>query len=114
MLDLDADGIVIGTPHHTHFELARQALTAGVHVLVEKPMVLTPADARELVAPARDRSLLLQVGYTFPFNPHVQVLRDSIREGTLVDLQLVSALYPTPAAPLYVAVTRHQLDKDAA
>ena len=114
LLDLDPDGIVIATPHHTHFELARQALTAGVHVLVEKPMVLTPAHARELVTLARDRSLHLQVGYTFPFNPHVRLLRDSIREGALGDLQLVSALFATAAAALYVAETGQPIEREGA
>jgi predicted dehydrogenase len=114
LLALEPDGIVIATPHNTHFELARQALRAGAHVLVEKPMVLTPAHARELVALARDRSLHLQVGYTFPFNPHVRVLRDSIRDGALGDLQLVSALFATAAAALYVAETGRPIVREGA
>jgi predicted dehydrogenase len=114
LLALDPDGIVIATPHDTHFELARQALRGGVHVLVEKPMVLTPAHARELVDRARDQSLHLQVGYTFPFNPHVRLLRDSIREGALGDLQLVSALFATAAAALYVAETGQPIARDGA
>jgi predicted dehydrogenase len=114
LLALDPDGIVIATPHDTHFGLARQALSAGVHVLVEKPMVLTPAHARELVNLARDQSLHLQVGYTFPFNPHVRLLRDSIREGALGELQLVSALFATAAAALYVAETGQPIARDGA
>src|SRR5258708_31116382 len=77
-------------------------------------MVLTPADARELVTLARDRSLHLQVGEMFPFNPHVRLLRDSIREGALGDLQLVSALFATAAAALYVAETGQPIEREGA
>src|SRR5260370_13324292 len=75
LLDLDPDGIGIATPHHTHFELARPALRAGVHSLVEKPMILTPAHPRERVTLAGYRTLSLQVGSTLPFNPHDSLLR---------------------------------------
>ena len=43
------DGVVIAVPHAYHYEIARDALDAGVHVLVEKPMVLTAAHAWDLV-----------------------------------------------------------------
>ncbi len=57
------DAIVIATPASTHAALARQALEAGKHVLVEKPLALSGAEARDLAALALDLDLVLQVGH---------------------------------------------------
>ena len=46
----ELDGVIVATPHSTHYEIARAGIAHGAHVLVEKPMVLDPADARQ---PAR-------------------------------------------------------------
>ena len=61
------DGVVIAVPHTYHYEIARDALDAGVHVLVEKPMVLTSAHAWDLVRRAEEKGLELMVGTTFQF-----------------------------------------------
>ncbi len=57
------DAIVIATPASTHANLARQALAAGKHVLVEKPLALRGAEARDLAKLALERNLILQVGH---------------------------------------------------
>ena len=57
------DAIVVATPASTHFAVARAALSAGVHVLVEKPIALSLADADALIALADVRGLVLQVGH---------------------------------------------------
>ena len=57
------DAIVIATPASTHAMLARQALAAGKHVLVEKPLALRGAEARDLAKLALERNLILQVGH---------------------------------------------------
>lgn len=62
MVDL-CDAIVIATPASTHAELALRALEAGKHVLVEKPLALSGAEARELARIALERDLILQVGH---------------------------------------------------
>lgn len=54
----DVECIVIATPNDTHFELAQKALAAGKHVVVDKPVTLTAADARTLAKLARERGLL--------------------------------------------------------
>ena len=61
----NVDAVVIATPVATHFELARTALLHGKHVLVEKPLTASVAEAEELVALARRQNRILMVGHTF-------------------------------------------------
>jgi len=63
------DAAIIATPTRFHYEVAADLLRQGVHVLVEKPITPSVADARELVALATERSLALQVGHVERFNP---------------------------------------------
>ena len=64
----EVDAVSIATPTVTHFEYARKALLAGVHVFVEKPIAATVAEAEELVCTAEERNLVLQVGHIERFN----------------------------------------------
>ena len=79
----DVDCVVIATPVRTHFALARQALLSGKHVLVEKPLTASVAEAEELVALAERRGLTLMVGHTFEYSPAVNQLRSLVREGQM-------------------------------
>ncbi|MCL4879040.1 MAG: Gfo/Idh/MocA family oxidoreductase [Anaerolineae bacterium] len=79
----DIDGVIIATPAHTHFEITQQALEAGKHVLVEKPLALTSNDARELIALAESQHCILMVGHVFEYNPSVHKLRDLVKSGEL-------------------------------
>lgn len=79
----DVDGVVIATPVLSHYELAKQALVRGKHVLVEKPLTASAAQAEELVALARARGLTLMVGHTFEYSPAVNELRKMIQAGEL-------------------------------
>ena len=64
-----ADAFSIDTPTNTHFEIARDLLAQGKHVLVEKPMTETSAQAAELVDLAHRHGAVLQVGHVERFNP---------------------------------------------
>ena len=66
------DAAVIAAPTSLHHRIARDFLQAGVHVLVEKPICATRAEADDLVAIARRRQLVLQVGHVERFNPALQ------------------------------------------
>src|SRR5262249_2631060 len=77
------DAVVIATPTASHFELAMQALQAGKHVLVEKPMAATVEQAGHLVAEAERRGLTLMVDHTFVYTPAVRCIRDLIARGDL-------------------------------
>ncbi len=79
----DIDAVYIATPLQTHFDLARLALLAGKHVLVEKPLTATSAQAKELIALAAERNLVLMVGHTFEYSPEVEHLQRLVTTGEL-------------------------------
>ena len=80
------DGIVIATPISTHFELAKACISQGKHVLVEKPMTTTVADARELIHLAQQMGRVLMVDHTFIYSGAVRKLRDIIDSGDLGEI----------------------------
>ena len=77
------DAVIIATPPRTHVELAIKALRCGKHVLTEKPLATSVAEARLLVDEARRSELVLMVGHTFEFNPAVRELKQRIGRGEL-------------------------------
>ena len=85
----DVDAIVIATPATTHAELAGAALSAGKHILIEKPLATSAADARRLCRLAEENGLVLMVGHTFLYNLAVRHLKDRIDAGDLGDLYYV-------------------------
>jgi predicted dehydrogenase len=89
----ELDGLVIATPHATHYAIASDALAAGLHLLVEKPLTVQGADARELHARARTAGLHLLVGHTYHFQPSSRAVRAALLEGAVGELRLVSCLF---------------------
>jgi predicted dehydrogenase len=83
LLASDLDAIAIATPVNTHYPLAKEALFAGKHLFVEKPITSNAAQADELVALAADQGLTLMVGHTFVYNPAVQAVREIIQSNQL-------------------------------
>jgi predicted dehydrogenase len=77
------DGVVVATPPGTHGTVACAAIEAGCHVLVEKPIATSVAEAEAIVDGAECRGLVLMSGHTFEYNPAVWKLRDLIRGGDL-------------------------------
>lgn len=86
---LDAVGIF--TPHTLHFPQALASLQAGAHVLLEKPMVCTTAEAEALVAAAREKRKVLAVAYQMRLIPIFRRLRQVIQSGQLGTLRAVAA-----------------------
>jgi predicted dehydrogenase len=70
--DETIEAVIVATNPATHTELATEALDAGKHVLVEKPLALSAAECRSLGERAREAGLVLMVGHTFLFSPAVQ------------------------------------------
>ena len=97
----EVDGVVIAVPHKYHYEIARDALDAGVHVLVEKPMVLTAAHAWDLVDRAEAKGLHLMVGTTFQFTSHARRIREIVQSGGIGDLLYVSGLFASMVDSFY-------------
>lgn len=93
LADPRVEGVVVAVPHAFHHEIARAALDAGKHVLLEKPLTLAAADAWDLVDTAESRGLHLVAGYTFQFTRHARLVRQIVRSGRLGELYLVSGLF---------------------
>ena len=84
------DAIAIATPHTLHFEHGMEALEAGCHVLMEKPMVTAVEHAYQLDAKAKTEKKILVVGYSTPCMQEFYYLRAQIRNKTFGRLELVS------------------------
>jgi predicted dehydrogenase len=83
LADASIDAVLVATPPRTHHAVVRAALEAGKHVLVEKPLATTSADARDLIDVAGERGLVLMPGHTFVYSPPVNKVRELI-EGDVV------------------------------
>src|SRR5947209_10683428 len=77
------DGVVIATIAPTHFDLARRALKAGKHVLVEKPLTLNRNDALALHWLAQRQQRVLMVGHLLEYHPAVLYIKQMIDSGEL-------------------------------
>jgi len=86
LADPELDAVVIATPVVTHYELAKQALSAGKHVFVEKPQAQSSAEAEELAALAQEQGLVLMPGYLLLYHPALQRLKEVIDRGELGDV----------------------------
>jgi scyllo-inositol 2-dehydrogenase (NADP+) len=91
LTDAAIDLVVIATPNTSHFSLARQALLAGKHVVVDKPFTITSAEADELIALAAQQDRLLTVHHNRRWDSNAQTLRKVIASqllGRLVELEI--------------------------
>ena len=104
LLDPRVQAVAIATPPRTHHALARQALLAGKHVLVEKPLALSAADCRSLGEQAREAGLALMVGHTFRFSPAVQHVRE------LLDNRELGQVYYIDSQRLNLGRVRSDVD----
>jgi len=86
LADEEVEAVVLAVPAVDHFEAVRQALEAGKHVYVEKPMTLSVAQAEELVELADRQGKVLMVGHLLEYHPAVQMLKGLIQEGELGDI----------------------------
>lgn len=89
LADKAVSAIVVATPSDSHFPIARQALLAGKHVYVEKPLARDVAHARELDDLATKNNLILMVGHLLLYHPAVNCLKQLIASGELGDLRFV-------------------------
>lgn len=90
--DAGVDAVVVVTPTKTHFAIVTDALTAGKHVLCEKPLCTDPAEGEQLVALARDRGLVLMVGHIFLFNAGILKVKELIDAGEVGPVRSLSAV----------------------
>lgn len=95
------DGVVIATPQPTHYEIARATLDRGCHVLLEKPMVLDPGEARHLVELASRRQRQIVMSYPWHYNRQVLRAREALRSGELGHVQMISSHFASSAYETY-------------
>ena len=85
-----SDALSVVTPTLTHFELAKRLLELGKHVLIEKPMTQTSAQAAELVTLGRSRNAVLQVGHVERFNPVFRYLQTIAARPRFIEVHRLS------------------------
>jgi predicted dehydrogenase len=90
LADEELSAVVIALPVALHHRFALEALDAGKHVLVEKPLARSVAECDELIRMAEQRQRVLMVGHTFEFNPAVRLVGDYLRDGELGDPYYIS------------------------
>lgn len=81
------DAFTVATPAATHLQIARQVISAGRSVLVEKPLALSAEEARQLVELARQNGVCLMVGHVLLFHPAIRKIRELIAGGKIGRLQ---------------------------
>ena len=85
------DVVSVAVPTSAHYAIARACLLAGKHVLVEKPIAVTMAEALELVRLAEDKHCRLQVGHSERFNPVMQLMRPHIGRPVFIECHRLSS-----------------------
>jgi predicted dehydrogenase len=97
----DLDAVIIASTPNMHYDQARAALKAGLHVLLEKPMTLTAAESRELLEIAGQNGLQFLVSCPWHYTGHTIEAARLIREGALGGLKMISILMTNFVAGLY-------------
>jgi predicted dehydrogenase len=88
------EAVSVATPTIAHLEAVEQALAAGCHVLVEKPMAVTVAEADAMIAAARRADRMLQVGQVERFNPALIAARPFVRAPKFIEGHRLAAFQP--------------------
>jgi predicted dehydrogenase len=90
--DPAVEAVAVTTPVSSHFAIARDALDAGKHVFITKPMTTTVAEADALIALARERDRILLVDHTFVYTGAVRRIRRMLEEGELGELHYIDSV----------------------
>ena len=94
------DGLVIASSNASHFELARRAIDAGLHLLIEKPMTETAPEGRALLEAAARAGTEIVVGHTFHYTRLARRARELIIGGAIGQIELVHSLFASSAIQL--------------
>ena len=83
------DGAVVATPTSAHFDVARELMEAGCDVMVEKPITSTVDEARRLIAIAKKKKRIVQVGHVERYNPAIMAVADLVRETRYIECERI-------------------------
>jgi predicted dehydrogenase len=89
LTDPEITAVIVATPAGTHFSLAKDALLAGKHVFVEKPLATTVAEVDELGKLAEERGLIVMAGHTFIYNTAVRYVKKLLDAGELGEVRYI-------------------------
>lgn len=89
--DGELDAVVVATSVGLHFRMAKAALEAGKHCLVEKPLAASSAECAELHRIAKEKKLTLMVGHTFLYSPVVRRIKQIVDKGDIGEVRYISA-----------------------
>ena len=87
--DPDVDAVIVATPAGSHFTLASNALDAGKHVFVEKPLATKVSEVDELARQAHSKRLVVMAGHTFVYNSAVRYVKELVDSGELGDIRYI-------------------------
>ena len=91
--DKGLDAVIIATPGSTHYKIAKDALVAGKHVLVEKPFCLSSKEAEDLLKLSKKKNKILIAGHLHLFNPGIQKIREDIKSGLFGRVNFISIFH---------------------
>src|SRR5690348_3307117 len=91
--DREVDAVYIATPTHLHTEHVLTAVAAGKHVICEKPLAITLADADRMIAAVDAQRVHFIVGQSQSYEPPIRAIRELVRWGTLGRLALINGWY---------------------
>jgi predicted dehydrogenase len=94
--DCTPDAVLIFTPHRSHYRPAMDALQAGAHVFIEKPLSTNSQEAADIASLAHARNLLVGVGHQYRLKPSFAEARRRLESGELGRLSLVQAILAAP------------------
>lgn len=87
--DPSIQAVALATPAETHAKLAIEAMDAGKHVYVEKPMALSMADAERMIDKAREADRVLMVGHLLQYHPVFRAMKDTVKSGRIGTLRYI-------------------------
>ena len=96
----DIDAVSICTPNESHFDICKDALISGKHVLIEKPITLDSRQAYELVDLSKERGLALCVGHVFRFNNAIKKVKELIKDNFFGDLGVIKIQWTNRRDPI--------------
>ncbi len=86
----DLKGAIVAVPHAAHYEVGKDVLEHGLHLLMEKPMTLYAKQAKALVDLADAKGLQILMGYTFPYLAPIQAAKKRIDDGLIGDIEYIT------------------------
>lgn len=108
LADPDVDAVYIPLPNSMHADWTRKAAEAGKHILCEKPLCPTAAEAAELVAYCRAADVRLMDGFMWPHHPRTHRVRQMIRDGVIGEVRRVTGAFTFKMEPLSAVNIRLQ------